>query len=281
MKTDSQVRIIAVACSALLISTSFSLADEGVSGGNDLSGMIEQEVSSFELSGYGPDGKREWQLKGESADISSDEVWLKSITANSYGENQDFTLEAASGIYDKKGKMIHLDDGVKAVTSDGTRIETTSCDWNSDTHQLHTPNEVAITTTGISTTGKGALIRPEDKSFSLKEDVIVKLEDGAVVITCDGSLELDYEKGIARFTENVCIDDESGQLIADKVDVVLDAHTKKMQQAVATGNVRVKDGKNWISAERAIYETETKKMTLTGRPRLIYYPSEEDKKKVR
>lgn len=281
MRTDSCVRIIAAACIAFLLSTHFSLADEGVSGGNDLSGMIEQEVSSFELSGYGPDGKKEWQLRGESADISSDEVRLKSITANSYGESQDFTLEAASGIYDKKERIVHLDDGVKAVTSDGTQIETTSCDWNSDGHQLHTSNEVTITTAGISTTGKGALIRPEDKSFFLKEDVIVKLEDGAVVITCDGSLELDYEKGIATFTENVCIDDESGQLIADKVDVVLDAHTKKMQKAIAIGNVRVKDGKNWISAERATYETKTKKMTLTGRPRLIYYPNEEDKKRIR
>ena len=63
--------------------------------------------------------------------------------------------------------------------------------------------------------------------------------------------------------------------------VVAYSDTNKMREAVATGNVRVKDGRNWISAERATYHGETGKMTLTGRPRLIYYPSEEDKERIR
>jgi len=93
------------------------------------------------------------------------------------------------------------------------------------------------------------------------------------VITCDGPLEIDYTKQTAIFKNNVKVEQEKeSQMYADKMEVDFDFKNKALTRIKSMGNVRIVKGDNTSYSEEALYTANDKKMTLTGRPRLIIYP---------
>ncbi len=255
----------------------------------DAQGEAEQKMMDFSLCGYTQKGKKSWEVKGNSADIFSDIVRLTSVTADVYGEEENINLVSDKGTYDKSSGKMHLEDNVVITTQSGGKLTTDSLDWDRASQKVTSDDRVHIEKENITAIAKGLEGEPNLKKVYLKKDVQVEIKEKAqlldvpkdsqeqknkqpTVITCDGPLEIDYDKEIATFNNNVKADQgEQGQMYADKMEAYFDFKNKKILRIRSIGNVKIVKGDNTSYSEEAIYSAADKKMTLTGRPRLVIY----------
>jgi len=268
----------------------------------------DQQISEFSLSGYEDKGKKSWDLAGKTADIFTDTVKLKDVTGNMYGEQENIKLTAQKGDFDKAQGKVHLQDDVVITTTGGTKLTTDSLDWDRKGQLVSTKDPVNIQRENMVIDAKGAIGHPNLKQVALQKDVkldILPTKDekaGGVkekmVITCDGPLQIDYDKNIATFLNNVLVDRTDSQIYSDKMDVYfIPSKNKetgpklaedkpadktvpsgvmgsKIDKIIATGNVKVVRGENTSFSQEATYTAADKKLTLTGRPQLVIYSQE-------
>ncbi|MDD2689615.1 MAG: LPS export ABC transporter periplasmic protein LptC [Candidatus Omnitrophica bacterium] len=265
----------------------------------------DQQISEFSLTGYGEKGKKNWDLAGKSADIFIDVVKLTDVVGNLYGKEEDIKLTADRGDFSKTDGKVHLEQNVVVTTSSGTKLTTDSLDWDRKNQLVTTDDIVNIKRENMVTVARGAKGEPSLKKVALKKDVQVDInpvdpqkgEAGVaekIVITCDGPLEIDYEKNIATFNNNVKVLREDSTIYSDKMDIYFlssgggvatkekkeSAQTpgfmgSKIDKIVARGNVKVIRGENTSYSQEAIYSAKDKKLILSGRPKLIIYSTEE------
>ena len=203
---------------------------------------VRHKVLSFNLEGLTERGAKKWDVKGESAEaISENEIRLDNIVATAYGEEAEAVITADSGVYDRAKNNVRLQKNVKAT------IEA-SRGFTGD-----------FVETGASTKKAG----PKDGKAAKKTKTI---------ITCDGEVQFDYEKNQAYFTKNVKVMSEDGSIDADKITVYLDSNTRRMREIIAEGNVKITRGENITYSDKASYDESSKKITLSGKPRLILSP---------
>ncbi len=266
----------------------------------------DQQISDFSLAGYGDKGKKSWELSGKSADIFDDVVKLKDITGRLYGEEENIKLTSDKGDFNKTEGKVHLQDNVVITTDSGAKLTTDSLDWDRKNQIVSTPDVVNIERENMFTTGRGARGEPNLKKVNLQKDVTVEIQPQAkeskmsaqekIVITCDGPLEVDYEKNVAVFNNNVKVDRQDSQIYCDsmwiyflrsgadpakekKPDIPVQSPSfmgnTKIDKLVAKGNVRIIRGENTSYSEEAIYSAADNKIILSGRPKLILYSAED------
>ena len=240
----------------------------------------DQQFLEFNLSGHSKDGQKSWEVKGESADIFSDTVRLKNVDADLYGQEK-VNLKADSGSLNKASGDMHLEKDVVATTETGSKMTTNSLDWKRNSNLVTTPDKVKLEKDNLVATGTGAEAKTNLNQAQLKEDVTVEInsEDenkklNKTVITCDGTLDIDYQNSIAVFNKNVKVKDQRGDMSSDKMEVYFDSKTSSIIKIIAIGNVKIVQGQNESYSEQAIYTIEDKKITLMGRPKLILYSQE-------
>ncbi len=231
---------------------------------------IQQKVLSFNLAGYAEDGKKKWEVLGESANMVADVVMLDNIVATAYGENTSVTLTADKGEYDKVNNKVKLHDNVVGSTPDGAKLNTDKLEWDSKIGKIYTESHVVVEKDNISSEGNGATLDPKFKQVEFQKDVLVK--QGATTVTCDGALEVDYEKNVATFNKNVKALDERGEIHADKMKILFDKQTRKLTQIIAEGNVNIIRGKNSTFSQKAVYNFIDGKAVLTGAPQIVIFP---------
>jgi len=134
------------------------------------------------------------------------------------------------------------------------------------------PVQVGLQNKGIEDSGKTDQEESEVKNKEKKRPT---------VITCDGKLEIDYETNLAKFFDNVVLDDEGGKVYADRMDIYIDPQTKAVKKAIAMGNVKIEEASKVSYCEKAIYDLQSKKITLLPDPessgsqvKVIIYPDE-------
>jgi LPS export ABC transporter protein LptC len=261
----------------------------------------EQTVADFNLSGFGDQGKKSWELSGKSADIFSDTIKVKDISGKLYGENEDILLTAQQGDFDKKQSAVHLEKDVVITTSGGAKLTTDSLDWDRKNQIISTKDPVSIKRETMVTTATGAVGHPDLNKISLTKDVTVEINpqdkkeplqdlQDKVVITCDGPLEIDYQKNVAVFNNNVKVEQKDVTIYSDIMDVyfLVPDKNKAEQKAeapsvmganldriVSRGNVKIVRGENISYCEQAVYTAADKKIILTGRPKLVIYSRED------
>lgn len=207
--------------------------------------FVKHKVMSFDLEGLNDNGSKKWDVKGESAEvITENQVQLNNVVANSYGENDQATITANKGIYDKTENNVRLEDNVRAT------IENTG--------QNKAPDIMNFS--GLVNSS------PDPKGQKTN-----KAKNTKTLITCDGEAQFNYEKNLAYFNKNVKVVNEEGYIDADKITVDLDPATKKIYQIVAEGNVKIQRGENITYSSKATYVESEKKIILEGAPRLIIY----------
>jgi len=212
---------------------------------------VQHKVLAFNLEGLTDRGEKKWDVKGESAEaISENEVKLDNIVAKAYGDEAEAVITADKGVYDKSKNNVRLQQNVKAT------IEATQ---NFNSNFVNVPGQGK---------GAGAAEGAADPAKPLKKT--------KTIITCDGEVEFDYEKNIAFFIKNVHVDSEDGSIVADKITVHLDPETRQVKEIVADGNVKIKREENVTYSERATYDAVSKKISLTGRPKLVIYQEGND-----
>ncbi len=292
---------------AFLLLASVSFAEEEKPQESD------QQIQDFSLSSFGEKGKKTWDLSGKSADIFSDVVKLKSVVGNLYGKDEDIKLTADKGDFDKAQSRIHLQDNVVIATSSGAKLTTQSLDWDRKNQVVSTKDMVNIEKGNMLTTASGIHGEPSLKKVSLEKDVTVNInptpaENGKepsvkqkIVITCDGALQIDYQKNVATFNKNVKVDTQDALIQSEIMDVYFGGTGKaatekkkekdaaeaagmgnimgaggasKIDKIVARVNVRISRGENISYSDEATYDAVNKKVILSGKPRLILYSGE-------
>ncbi|MBU1147878.1 MAG: LPS export ABC transporter periplasmic protein LptC [Candidatus Omnitrophica bacterium] len=113
----------------------------------------------------------------------------------------------------------------------------------------------------------------ENNLVSLQDDVVAKSTDGTT-ITCDGPLEINYNKNRAAFLNNVKVKDSKGDIFADRIDVYFNDDTRRVRCVVARGNVRIVSDENITYSEKAIYLVDQGRVILPKRSKLVIQNNE-------
>ncbi len=265
----------------------------------------DQQINDFSLSGYGDKGKKSWDISGKSADIFTEEVKLKDVDGNLYGKDENVNLTAKTGDFNKKDGKVHLEKDVVITTSGGAKLTTDSMDWDRNKQLVTTEDRVNIAKDNIIITGTGAKGEPNLKKVALNKDIKVDINPkekpavGAqdlgvkekITVTCDGSLAVDYEKNIATFNKNVKVDKADSQIYSDSMVLYFSSGKEsakgkadktaglmgnnKIDKIVASGNVRIVRGENTSYSDEAVYSALDKKIILSGKPKLVFYSTED------
>ncbi|MCX5712739.1 MAG: LPS export ABC transporter periplasmic protein LptC [Candidatus Omnitrophica bacterium] len=282
---------------------------------DDKADASDQQISGFSLAGYGEKGKKSWDITGKTADIYDTEVRLTDIIGKLYGATDDIKLTADKGTFDKKEGKMHLQDNVVITSTSGARLTTNSLDWDRKKEMVSTADLVNIYKDNMVTTSKGAVGHPNLNQVTLQKDVTVEMtlnamekdkpeDKGKVIITCDGPVEIDYQKNVATFKNNVKVDKQEFVLYGDTLDVYFltgpaakaveakpvpekpekkaknDSATgfgmssSKLEKIVAEGHVKIVRGDNVSYCEKATYTGADRKIILSGQPKLIIMSTE-------
>jgi len=234
----------------------------------------DQQVLQFDLTSYTDGGTKRWEVKGKSANVVNEMVEMEDINATTYGEDNTLGLRADEGTYDKELNKVHLESNVVITTSDGAELTADTMDWDSKNNVITSESPVKIEREEITLSAKGVKGEPDLRKAQFEKDVKIDMYDGATVITCDGIMEVDYEKNIAIFNDNVKIVDEKGQITSDVLYAYLNPETKTIDKAIAKGNVKIIRGNNHSKSEEAVYLAEEKRVILKGRPEIVMFPDE-------
>ncbi len=280
----------------------------------------DQQINDFSVAGQGEKGKKEWDLRAKTADIFQSQVKLDSVVGNFYGKGEDIRLSAKKGDFNKENGKVNLKQDVVITTSGGTKLTTDSLDWDRKGGVVTTGDPVNIKRDNMTVTATGVKGQSDLKQIALERDVRLDIEpvqkegllgvksQEKIIITCDGPLEVDYEKNIAQFSNNVKVSQQGSEISSDKMDVyfirtgrehkdnvgtaVGTAHcavpTGELKQGpksigsqidkiIAKGNVKISRGENVSYSEEALYTASDKKIVLTGRPKLIINSTEDAK----
>ncbi|MDO8536428.1 MAG: LptA/OstA family protein [Candidatus Omnitrophota bacterium] len=200
---------------------------------------VEHKVLSFNLEGMTEKGEKKWEVIGSTAkSISENEIRLGNIVAKTYG-NEEAVITADQGIYDKSKNNVRLHKNVVAtIENAGSTLK----------EQM-----------GLSPS-------PEDAA---KDAAPKNKEKKKIVITCDGEVEFDYAKNLAYFKDNVKVKSSDGDIDADKITVNLDPGTKKINDIVAEGHVKITQHDNVAYGDNAKYNEADKKISISGKPKIV------------
>ena len=238
---------------------------------SDSQDKILQKVYRFSFSKYDTNGKRELEIEGDSANIFSKNIFFNNVLAKAFAEDSPITITADNGVFDKSTNNVHLQKNVIATTNTGTRLLTEELDINPNQKTVETEVHAKVKRENLHVEGIGASGDSQLKKVNFRKNVTVVVQNPETetktptIITCDGPLEIDYERNIAHFSKNVIATDERGKLFADFMDVFYSQTTKKIYKIIATGSVVIvnKDGHQTYS-DNAIYLAEEGKIILGG-----------------
>jgi len=200
--------------------------------------MVRQEVYAFRVEGFGEDRKVQWGLEGESARVVGDKINIINLRGVYYGDDMTFTIFADNAVYDKKNQDIELKTNIVGKTSDGGEFITDYAKWNARSEVITTDSRVTVRRQNITCTGRGLITKPRLKWVSFREEVEVDIAPDKK-ITCSGPFELNQEKNIAIFNDNVKILDGDNETFTDKLTVYLNPETNEIERVVTEGNVKV------------------------------------------
>lgn len=243
-----------------------------------------QKIFSFSFTKYTPEGQREIEIEGDSADILSNTVQLMNVMAKAYAEEVPVTVTADRGQYDKKKNKIHLEKNVVATTDDGTRLVTEALDMSPSEHVVETDLPTQVRKDNINAEGTGARAETNLKKVKFQKNVTVIVqnvedkETGPTTITCNGTLVVDYEKNIAHFKDNVVAQDSRGKLTADTMDVYYNRVSRRVSKIVSAGDVVIEnpDG-NKTYSDSVIYLADEGRIILGGDTEALYFEGDAGK----
>lgn len=252
----------------------------------------EQNLSDFNLAGFNQDGKKSWEILGKSADIFSNVVKLKEVIAKLYRAEEEIELKAKEAEFDKLKGNLNLKKNVVITTTKGAKLLTDTLYWDRTNQSISTKERVDIESNEIVASGLGILAKPDLKKINLEKDVFVQISsqrksnpDDKIIITCKGPLEIDYEKNIAVFHDKVKVVHSDIQIYSDELQVYFSKEKatssesfskESITKVYALGNVKIIRENNISFSEEATYLPQDKKLLLSGKPKLIIYPKEED-----
>ncbi len=244
-----------------------------------------QQMDSFTMTGYSPEGVKEWDLEGRGAITEGAVVAIREPRAIGYDLERTSYLTASLAHVNQNTRHIRLEHEVTIHTSDGVWFMAPQMYWLSDRDEMTTEDPVRIETDHMLVRGRGAVAHAQLDTVIIERDIelVANPSDhepagqpvSHVTITCDGPLVFEHEKGIAMFHNNVHVQDHQGDLYSDTLIAYVDQNTHTIHYAEAIGRVRIVQGPHTAHGNRAVYEPALAKVTLLGSPYLVLYPDED------
>ncbi len=233
-------------------------------------------ISTVTLVGHTESGRKKWEVRGDTADLSAGTVALSPVTATNFGERQTH-LTAKRGNLNRETENIHLEGDVVVTTSDGMKMTTDSLDWESEKEIGTTPDWVTVSQPGMTVVGLGGKGYQKIHRLRLEREVTVVMEgkEGATVVTCDGPMNVDYKRRKARFWKNVRVQDAKGITRSDRMDVTFNMQTNQMEKAAFFGHVQIHQDDKMAFAHRANYHQLKGETALMGHTRMVMLASEQ------
>ncbi|PIW58070.1 MAG: LPS export ABC transporter periplasmic protein LptC [Candidatus Omnitrophica bacterium CG12_big_fil_rev_8_21_14_0_65_50_5] len=233
------------------------------------------QIEGFNLEGFDDAGQKSWEVNGDTADVQGNLIKLSNIIAHSYGENH-YKVTARTGSVDQQKNIIHLKNDVVIRDDKGSRLLTDSLDWDRKADIITTDERVMIVDKTMMVTGTGMESKPglkqtrvgEDVKFRVKPDESSVPQD-TVIITSEGPMTIDQIGQTAVFEQNVVMTQNDQMVKADRVEMQFDGETKKITHVVCLGHVEIYQEKDTSYADRAVYDVQTQKMMLYGRPKMV------------
>ncbi|MBI4323130.1 MAG: LPS export ABC transporter periplasmic protein LptC [Candidatus Omnitrophica bacterium] len=241
------------------------------------------QMQTFTMVGYAPDGAKRWELVGTGATVEGAWVTIRQPNAVGFSPDRTAYMTASLAHIEQTSRRIRLEHDVTMHTSEGLWLMSPVMYWLPDREELLTEDAVRLETDHMLVRGRGATGHSQLKRAQIQRDVDVVLNPTAqepaegpshVHITCDGPLSFDYERHVATFEHNVHVVDRQGDIYSDKLVAYLDRVTRAIRYAEALGHVRIVQGTNTATSERAVYEPAFGKVTLVGSPSLVLYPDD-------
>lgn len=199
----------------------------------------DQELQKFNLTGFDSEGKKFWNLEGDTATI-------------------------------QPGQTVYLDQNVTLRLKDDTIVRTDHVKWSQDGGTLTTDAPVNVDHQSVKIKGTGALGRPADSFLQLNRDIHMVI-NVTTTLTCKGPMKIYYKENKILFYRQVKVVDAKGVLTANRMDVFFDPDDKKIKQIVAMNNVVINRGSDTTRSERAIYSVETGSIRLEGNPEITIH----------
>jgi LPS export ABC transporter protein LptC len=272
-------------------------ADLGVPASSAMASSSEpSQMNDFNFAGYGKNGEKTWEVEGASMDMVGPDIKIRDITARMFGGQENLVVTADNGNFDRDNGIMRLTDNVRAVTDTGTTLTTNALDWTQKDGRISTDQKVNIDRGNMNAVGSGLEAKPDMKIAKFEKDVICTIDEqkkakpvspdsasgqqsqpfggkGKMVITCDGPMELNYEKQYAVFNKNVKVETEGdqGSMIADKMTVRFNQAARQIDTINAEGHVKIIRGESTSLSDSAIFSNTEKKVILTGRPKLVLF----------
>ncbi|MCA9409318.1 MAG: LPS export ABC transporter periplasmic protein LptC [Candidatus Omnitrophica bacterium] len=242
----------------------------------------DQKFQGFNLEGFNDNGDKAWEVNGETADIMGEDIKLSNVDANSYGEKH-VNLTAETGVINQTSGTMLLEKDVIITSEDGAQLITDSLDWNREADLVHTDDPVWITDQKINVSGVGMEAHPGLKNARIHENVRVTADvqdkennTSKVTITSDGPMMIDQSLGLATFKDNVVAISDGRTLIADEMEVHFNQDMEGIEELICTGNVEIIQGENKTYAQKATYDAISKRLVLSGRPKMIMITEGDD-----
>lgn len=205
----------------------------------DKGAPLNQKLQKFNLKGFDDKGKLFWHLEGDTANI-------------------------------EPGQTIYLDENVTFRFEGNTIVRTDHVQWSPQTSTLTTQAPVYVIHENAAMQGIGAIGRPKENFVQINRNIQMLINE-KTTLTCDGPLKLFYKENKCIFYRRVKIVDERGTLESNRMDVLFDPETKKINQVVARGHVVIRRGQDVTRSERAIYTVATGAVRLEGNPDISFH----------
>ncbi|MFC1809238.1 LPS export ABC transporter periplasmic protein LptC [Candidatus Omnitrophota bacterium] len=238
------------------------------------------KIYDFAFSKYNMTGAKELEIEGKSADMFAKIVTLDNVIAKAYADDVPVTITADTGMFDKSSSLIELRKNVVATTDDGARLQTESLDIHTDTNTIETQEYAEIFKDTLHLEGLGASCDQQfhRARFLRNVKLVVEQEEAKskVVVTCDGILDIDYEEGIAKFSDNVIAVDDNGILKSDYMDVYYDQDAGVVEKIYSYGNVIILQDENKTYCDNVLYLAEEGRTILGGEPESFVVSQNDD-----
>jgi len=208
----------------------------GQTAGNALE--LKQELYSFKVEGFNRDQKAKWELEGRSADLSDKTIVITDLKAVYYEGDNVFTLFSDRAVYHKESRDVELFEKVTGRSSDGGALYTDYAVWNAEEEEITTESRVVVKRENVTCVGEGMVTRPKLKWVALKRDITVDFGEKKS-IACKGPFEIDHEKHVAVFNNEVVVIDDKSEMFTDRLTAFLNPETNEVENVVTEGGVRV------------------------------------------
>ena len=246
----------------------------------NLQAYSQQKIKGFYLSNLKDNGFRDWEVRGREAILHDEYVDIDEMNANYYLKDDTINITSDEARLNKESMDLYLKDNVNIKNKEGATLITDSLDWQRQKNQINTEDWVKVERNSMQIIAKGLSADTQLKNADFKEDVEVVFPDEktgeTTTITCKGPLEIEYNLGKAVFNQDVVVKNKDGTLNSDKTTLFFDNQEKRIKTIIAEGNVKITRDDNVTFSQKATYTVAEQKIVLEGRPRLYYFPKENE-----